>query len=185
MDLWIVSLATLLVTVAAGCVVILGLVGRELWRMRKVTPTVAVSLVEESAAATGVAEVRLLSSGVPPEALEADFGIVSAKQELPREATERIVGGLRGGARAERRPWLDEMRKVKRELLSTLKQEAGQVGANAVLDVRVGSDMVMKDGAHLVLSAQGRAVRLLPKSLATLPDTARILEEAETPTGGL
>ena len=88
------------------------------------------------------------------------FGIVSGEAILGANIFRDIFAGIRDIVGGRSAAYEQELRKAKTIALQEMEQQAGDLGANAVVGVDLDYETIQVGGGMLMVSASGTAVRL-------------------------
>lgn len=102
--------------------------------------------------------VLTTSSQVPGREVVEVLGIVRGNTIRARHLGRDILAGLKGVVGGEISEYTKLMGESREQALDRLKQEAADLGADAVVDVRIATSMIMQQAAEILV--YGTAVKL-------------------------
>ncbi len=96
--------------------------------------------------------------GVPGKTIAEHFGIVQGSTVRAKNVGKDILAGFKNLVGGELRAYTELLQEARQESVERMVQQAEQIGANAVVNVRFGTSSVAQGAAELF--AYGTAVRV-------------------------
>ena len=96
--------------------------------------------------------------GVPGKTIVKHFGLVQGSTVRAKHVGKDIMAGLKNLVGGELRGYTELLQEARKEAVHRMMQQASQLGANAIVNIRFATSSVTQGAAELF--AYGTAVRV-------------------------